>query len=90
MGIAMFTPEFISETERAFVLVANHNLDSDEAVRLSIGYNLSRIAFGLKHAAPRLERCRLVYDIRGQMVGDEVVRRIHQALDPHCILEFKR
>ena len=86
----MFTPEFTSETEREFVLVANHSLDSDEAVRLSIAYNLSRIAFGMTNVAPRLERCRLVYDIRGQRVADEVIRRIHRALDPHCILEFKR
>jgi hypothetical protein len=42
----MFTPEFVSPAHGEFVLVANHNLGSEMAVRLSIDYNRARIAFG--------------------------------------------
>lgn len=86
----MFVPEFVLEDRGEFVLVANHNLETPESIRLSIKYNAARIAFGKTQLPPHIQGCRIIYDIRGQSVSNEIVEGVKQALASSCSLEFKR
>lgn len=86
----MFTPEFLIEDLKEFVLVANHSLESAEAARLSIEYNRERIAHGQLHMPLGAWKCRLVYDIRGQSVSDLTIDQVVEAFDDLASVEFKR
>ena len=86
----MFTPEFISDNKGEVVLIANHSLESDEAIELSIAYNKARIAYGLKHIPSHLRVFRLFYDIRGQSISDHTITKVTEALNETCDLVFKR
>jgi len=85
----MFTPEFVSSERGEYVLVANHILSSADGIRLSIAYNRARATFGAKHLPPHIQKCRVVYDVRGQNVSAETKEHLRQALQEHCIVEFK-
>jgi hypothetical protein len=84
----MFTPEFASAEKGEFVLVANHALGSPEQVASSVAYNAARIAFGRRNVPAELQRCRVVYDIRGQNVSDSVLASIRQQLSAASV-EFR-
>lgn len=86
----MFTPEFVNNERGEYVLVANHALESAEAVDLSIQYNKARIAFAAKHLPRHFRQCRLIYDIRGQSVSEAVIGKVKETLGAICTLEFKR
>lgn len=86
----MFTPEFSSTDAGEFVLVANHSLESHESTSLSVEFNRARIAFGLLHAPASMQRCKVIYDIRGQNVPDANVQEVRDRLALLCTLEFKR
>jgi len=85
----MFTPEFSSAERGEFVLVANHALGSPEQVANSIAYNKARIAFGRSNVPASLQNCRVVYDIRGQVVAEQVLERIRDQLAGVAV-EFRR
>jgi predicted DNA-binding transcriptional regulator YafY len=85
----MFTPEFSSAEKGEFVLVASHSLENSEAVGLSIEYNKARIAYGLSQVPEALRKCRLVYDVRGQQLGESVLAQVRAALESTCVVEFK-
>ncbi len=85
----MFTPEFINVDQDEFVLVASHNLESVESVQNSIKYNKARIAFGIAHLPSQVKKCRLIYDIRGQVVSEATINSVKRALEGSCNLEFK-
>lgn len=85
----MFTPEFINEECGEFLLVANHALASPESIKLSIAYNIARISWGLSQLPPHIQTCRVVYDIRGQSIPDQVQAQIRQALEQIAMVEFK-
>ena len=55
------------------MLVANHSLADAKSRQLSVDYNLARIKSGLSQLPSRINRCILVYDIRGQRVDDGVI-----------------
>lgn len=86
----LFTPEFVSEEQREIVLVSNHGLSSQEAVRLSVAYNKARIAFGLQHMPEGPWKVRVFYDVRGQSIPEERLREISEALSAVAVVEFKR
>jgi hypothetical protein len=86
----MFTPEFVSDEQGEFVLVANHRLDNDGLVQMSVEYNRARIAFGKAHVPGHLKLCRVIYDIRGQLVSETSIGEVRQALEGVCNLEFMR
>lgn len=86
----MFTPEFINDTNGEYVFIANHSLESMDAVELSIRYNKARIAFGSKHLPSHINSCRIIYDIRGQSVTDLMISNVTEALGSVCTVEFKR
>ncbi|HHR6404535.1 TPA: hypothetical protein ACS8BP_001472 [Providencia alcalifaciens] len=85
----MFIPEFINEECGEFILVANHSLVSQESIKLSIAYNLARISWGVTQLPPHIQTCRIVYDIRGQSISDQVQAQIRQELEHVAIMEFK-
>lgn len=85
----MFTPEFTNVDQSEFVLVACHNLENIESVQNSIKYNQARIAFGAAHLPAEVQNCRLIYDIRGQVVSETTINSLKQALEDSCNLEFK-
>ncbi len=86
----MFTPEFTLDNKGEVVLIANHSLESDEAIELSIAYNKARIAYGLKHIPSHLRVFRLVYDIREQSISEHTITKVTEALNETCDLVFKR
>ncbi|MFZ6759601.1 hypothetical protein ACO0K9_20535 [Undibacterium sp. Ji50W] len=86
----MFTPEFINYAKNEYVLFANHNLENQDAINLSVQYNKARIAFGATHLPPHMKSCRIIYDIRGQSVSSLAIDEIIQALAALCTVEFKR
>jgi len=86
----LFVPEFVLEDRGEFVFVANHNLESPETILLSVKYNAARIAFGKTQLPPHIQSCRMIYDIRGQVVSQEVIESVREALEGNCSLEFKR
>jgi len=86
----MFTPEFVSEKRDEIVLVSNHHLRSSEAIGLSVEYNRARIVFGREHLSASFCKCRVIYDIRGQLVADETTELIRQGLHDLASVEFMR
>lgn len=86
----MFTPEFVIPDRGECILVANHSLESDEAVQLSIDFVIARIAYGKSHLPPGVRTCRVVYDIRGQQLAEAVTCSIAAALESSAQVEFKR
>jgi hypothetical protein len=87
---AVFTPEFINEEIGEFILVANHNLESEDSAQLSIEYNLARISYGLSQLPAHIRTCQVIYDIRGQSIPDAVLALVSRALEHLATVEFKR
>lgn len=75
----MFTPELVNIETGEYVLVANHNTESESAARLSIEYNSARMAYGRNHLPAGVDKCVLVYDLRGQNVPSEILHMIREA-----------
>lgn len=86
----MFTPEFVNEELRQFVLVANHSLESEGAACLSIEYNRARIVHGRSHLPSGSWKCQLVYDVRGQSISEVTIDQVRTALCDVATVEFKR
>jgi hypothetical protein len=86
----MFTPELLSEERGEFVLVSNHDLRSDEGLRISIAYNQARGRFGYAHVPPSLHRCVIVYDIRGQSVPESHLEELRLAFEGIHELRIER
>lgn len=86
----MITPEFVREKHGEFILVANHNLETEENVARSIDYNLARIINVRRHLSTALSRCRLIYDIRGHAPWSGALERIEITLADICTIEVKR
>jgi len=85
----MFTPEFVRKELGEFILVANHSLESTEAVRLSVEYNRARILHGRPHLPSEAWNCRLVYDVRGQSVSELKIDQVRAQLCDVATVEFK-
>lgn len=83
------TPEFIDEKNREFIFISNHALEADEQVTMSIQYNLSRVNFTRSQLPSHLSNCRIIYDIRGQLIDVNVRERIVNQLSVVAFVEFK-
>lgn len=86
----MVTPEFVREQHGEFIFIANHSLETEERVVRSIDYNLARILNARRHLPSKLSRCRLIYDIRGQVPWAGALERIELSLAEVCTIEVKR
>ena len=83
------TPEFIDEKKQEFIFVCNHALETDEQINLSIQYNLSRVKFTRSQLPPHLSNCRIIYDIRGQLIDENIKKKIVDQLSIVAFVEFK-
>ncbi|WEI04056.1 hypothetical protein PYR78_03025 [Acinetobacter johnsonii] len=83
------TPEFINEKNGEFIFVCNHALEEDEQVSMSIQYNLSRVKFTRSQLPSHLSKCRIIYDIRGQLIDNYVQEKIVNQLSLVAYVEFK-
>lgn len=76
----MITPELIVPNRSEFIFVANHGLQTEEALTRSLAFNRARIAHARKHLPCELSRCVVTYDLRGQTVSAVFQKRIHVEL----------
>ena len=75
----MFTPELTHRDNGTYILLANHAVEDAKSLRLSIDFNLARIRYGSAHLPKGIDKCILVYDIRGQKVGAETIETLEAA-----------
>jgi hypothetical protein len=68
-----------NEKKGTFILMANHAVEDAKSRQLSIEYNLARIRFGLTHLPRHINKCILVYDLRGQRVEPSVISALREA-----------
>ncbi len=85
----MFTPKFVSEERGEFVLVSNHALNTPEQIAMSVAYNLAPVNFGRAHLPTNISQCRIIYDIRGQYLPDEILATINSQLSVVAHVEIK-
>lgn len=83
----MFTPEFIKADTGNYVLVANHFVETDKSLELSIAFNRARIEYAKAHLPKSVDKCTLIYDIRGQKVAPRAIEKLRSAF--HDIFELK-
>jgi hypothetical protein len=67
------TPEFVSTETGIYHLIANHCVENQEQLKLSISFNRARIEHAKYHLPRQLCKCVLVYDLRGQKLSDLVI-----------------
>ena len=85
----MFTPEFSASDATEHILIANHYVETDEALNLSIAFVRGRILFGRQHV-PLPARFVAHYDVRGQRVMADLESRLEQALGDVAAVRVKR
>ena len=86
----MFTPEFASNDNTTFVLLANHCIENTESLILSILFNNARIKYAYMQLPSTYTNCRLLYDIRGQQVDNETMGEINNSFQNNITVEFKK
>lgn len=86
----MFTPEFTRTNPDSHVLVANHYVETDEAVNLSTAFIRARIAYGKEHVSDDAAEFVVVYDIRGQSVATTILEKLEDNLAEIATVKVKR
>jgi hypothetical protein len=86
----MFTPEFSTADATEHTLIANHYVETQAALNLSVAYVRARIRFGRQHVPLPAARFVVVYDVRGQKVADDLESCLHQALGDVAEIRVKR
>lgn len=86
----MFTPEFVARDGSEFHLVANHDIGTDTARALSIAFIRARIAFGRSNVPDPKARFFVHYDVRGQLVPEDVEAKLAEKLGDICEVVVKR
>ena len=85
----MFTPEFSATDATEHTLIANHHVETEEALNLSVAFVRARILFGRRHV-PLPTRFVAHYDVRGQRVVDDLESRLEKALGDVAEVRVKR
>lgn len=75
----MFTPEFVNPDSGSYVLVANHFVETAKALELSIAFNRARIEYAITQLPQNINKCTLVYDVRGQKVPAGAIEKLRSA-----------
>lgn len=83
----MFTPEFVKSESGNYVLVANHFVETTKALELSIAFNRARIEYAKTQLPQNINKCTLVYDIRGQKIPASAIEKLRAAFSD--IFELK-
>ena len=86
----MFTPEFSSKDASEFHLVANHYLETDDALSLSVEFVRHRVRFGRQHVPNPDAKFVVHYDVRGQNVPHDIVEKLRAALAGFCEVRVKQ
>ncbi|CAJ0705439.1 hypothetical protein [Ralstonia wenshanensis] len=76
----MFTPEFTKGDGQEYVLVANHYVETPDALALSIAFTRARIAFGRSQVPVPDAVFAVHYDVRGQKVASNIEEQLKLAL----------
>jgi hypothetical protein len=84
-----FTPGFSATNAAEHTLIANHYVEKEQALNLSIALVRACIYFGRQHVPP-LARFVAHYDVRGQKVADDLESRLEQALGDVAEVRVKR
>ncbi|MFL9956319.1 hypothetical protein PQR21_34510 [Paraburkholderia nemoris] len=85
----MFTPEFSTTDATEHTLIANHYVETEDALNLSVAFVRVRILFGRQHV-PLPTRFVAHYDVRGQRVVDDLEGRLDKALGDVAEVRVKR
>ncbi|CAB3638877.1 hypothetical protein LMG24238_00095 [Paraburkholderia sediminicola] len=85
----MFTPEFSATDATQHTLIANHYVETEEALNLSVAFVRARILFGRQHV-PQPTRFVVHYDVRGQRVADNLEGRLKKTLGDVAEVRVKR
>lgn len=86
----MFTPEFSTADATKHTLIANHYVETQVALNLSVAYVRARVLFGRQHVPLPTARFVVVYDVRGQKVADDLEGCLHHALGDIAEIRVKR
>jgi hypothetical protein len=78
--MSMFTPEFTKNDGQEYILVANHYVETADALALSIAFNRARIAFGRSQVPAPNAMFSVHYDVRGQKVANNIEEQLKLAL----------
>ncbi|CAE6699888.1 hypothetical protein [Paraburkholderia aspalathi] len=85
----MFTPEFSATDATEHTLIANHYVETEDALNLSVAFVRARILFGRQHV-PLPTRFVAHYDVRGQRIVDDLEGRLEKALGDVAEVRVKR
>lgn len=85
----MFTPEFSGNDATEHILIANHFIETEEALNLSLAFVRARVIFGLQHV-PTPARFVAYYDVLGQKVENDLEGRLENALGDVVEVRVKR
>ena len=86
----MFTPEFSTADATELTLIANHYVETQVALNLSVAFVRARILFGRQHVPLPDARFVVFYDVRGQKVADDIEDCLQQALGDVAEVRVKR
>lgn len=86
----MFTPEFSVRDRHEHVLVVNHFIETEEALKLSLAFVRARVHYGRQHVPSPTARFVAYYDVRGQKVGGDLEARLTNALQDIAEVKVKR
>lgn len=86
----MFTPEFSTADATEHTLVANHYVETQVALNLSVAFVRARVLFGRQHVPLPAARFVVVYDVRGQKVEDDLEGCLHQMLGDVAEIRVQR
>jgi len=84
----MFVPEFSSKD--TFVLVHNHLLDSEKAVRLSATFTHARLHHASRHLPEGVSRVEVIFDCRGQNMNATAEKLLTAKALGADLVTFKR
>jgi hypothetical protein len=85
----MFAPEFSANDATEHILIANHFIETEEALNLSLAFVRARVLFGQQHV-PSPAKFVALYDVRGQNVRDNLEDRLRSALGDVAEVQVKR
>lgn len=75
----MLTPEFVNPETGSYIFVANHSVENAKALELSISFNLARIRYAISQLPKHINKCTLVYDLRGQNVPAGTLEKLRSS-----------
>ena len=85
----MFTPEFVNRESGHYVLVANHFIETAKSLELSVEFNRARIEYAKTQLPKSVNKCTLVYDLRGQNISADSIEKLREVFTDIFELKVK-